>query len=72
VVIPARKILSGEERVFRTAKEVTDEVIEARMLLGLHFRSADEDGAAIGRNIARRIRSLWFSGPEARAAAGSR
>jgi hypothetical protein len=72
VFIPVRNILSGEERVFRTAQEVVGEVIEARMLLGLHFRSADEDGAAIGRNIARRIRSLWFSGPEASAAAGSR
>jgi hypothetical protein len=60
VFIPVRNILSGEERFFRKAKEVVGEVIEARMLLGLHFRSADEDGAVIGRNIAGRIRSLWF------------
>jgi hypothetical protein len=31
-------------------------VIEARMLLGLHFRAADEDGAEIGRKIAHQIR----------------
>jgi hypothetical protein len=59
VLIPVRNILSGEER-FREAKEVVSEVIEARMLLGLHFRSADEDGAGIGRNIAGQIQSLWF------------
>jgi hypothetical protein len=46
--------------MFRKASEVVDEVIEARMLLGLHFRSADEDGAVIGRNVARQIRSRWF------------
>jgi hypothetical protein len=60
VSIPARNIVSGEVRMFRKASEVVDEVIEARMLLGLHFRSADEDGAVIGRNVARQIRSRWF------------
>jgi hypothetical protein len=38
------------------ASDVVDEVIEARMLLGLHFRAADEDGAEIGRKIAHQIR----------------
>lgn len=60
VPIPARNILSGEVRVYRKASEATNEVVEARMLLGLHFRSADEDGAVIGRNVARQIRSRWF------------
>ena len=58
VVIPVRNVVSGEERFFRTAKEIVGEVVEARMLLGLHFRSGDEDGAAIGRNIASQIHSL--------------
>jgi hypothetical protein len=52
--------MSGEERFFRKARDIVDEVVEARMLLGLHFRSADEDGAEIGRKIARQIRSRWF------------
>jgi hypothetical protein len=60
VPIPARNIVSGEQRVFRKASDVTDEVVEARMLLGVHFRSADEDGAEIGRKIARQIRARWF------------
>ena len=58
--IPARNIVTGEERFYRKANDVVDEVIEARMLLGLHFRSADEDGADIGRKVARQIRSRWF------------
>ena len=60
VLIPARHIVTGEERFYRRANDVVDEVIEARMLLGLHFRSADEDGADMGRKIARQIRRHWF------------
>jgi hypothetical protein len=60
VLIPARNIFSGEERFYHRASDITDEVIEARMLLGVHFRSADENGADIGRKIARQIRSRWF------------
>jgi hypothetical protein len=60
VLIPARNIVTGEQRFYRRADDVIDEVIEARMFLGLHFRAADEDGADIGRKIARQIRSRWF------------
>src|SRR5262245_41714914 len=60
VLIPARNIMTGQERFYRKASDVVDEVIEARMMLGLHFRSADEDGADIGRKVARQIRSRWF------------
>lgn len=60
VLIPARNVVSGHERFYRRAKDVVDEVIEARMLIGVHFRSANEDGAEIGRRIARQIRSRWF------------
>lgn len=58
--IPARNVNSGEERFYTRARDVSDEVVEARMLLGVHFRAADEDGAEIGRRIARRIRSKFF------------
>jgi hypothetical protein len=62
VLIPARNVVSGEERFYRRAEQIVDEVIEARMLLGLHFRTADEDGADIGRRIARQIRRTWLRG----------
>jgi hypothetical protein len=60
VLIPARNIFTGAERFYRKASDVVDEVVEARMLLGLHFRSGDEDGDTIGRQVARQIRSRWF------------
>ena len=62
VLIPARNIASGEERLFRRATDLVDEVVEARMLLGVHFRAGDEDGAEMGHKIARQIRRTWLSG----------
>jgi hypothetical protein len=61
VSIPVRNVVTGEERFYRRATEVVDEVVEARMLLGIHFRSADEDGADIGWKIARQIRRDWLN-----------
>jgi hypothetical protein len=60
VDIPARNVVTGEERFYRRAKDAVDEVVEARMLLGIHFRTGDEDGADIGVRIARQIRREWF------------
>jgi len=61
VTIPARHFVTGEERYYRRANQVVDEVVEARMLIGVHFRTADEDGAEIGRKVARQIRRAWLS-----------
>jgi hypothetical protein len=58
--IPARNVNSGEERFYTRARDVVDEVVEARMLLGVHFRTADEEGAEIGRRVAGRIRTRFF------------
>ena len=54
-LIPARHAGTGEERIYRRAQDVVDEVVEARMLIGVHFRSADVDGAEMGRQIAEQI-----------------
>ncbi|MFN8060285.1 MAG: vanadium-dependent haloperoxidase [Vicinamibacterales bacterium] len=60
VAIPARNVVTGEERVFRSAAAVIDEVVEARLLLGVHFRSADEDGAEIGHRVAALVGRRFF------------
>jgi hypothetical protein len=60
VPIPAHSVRTNTERTYRKASDVVNEVIEARMMIGVHFRTADEDGAAIGRKIARQIRSRFF------------
>ena len=38
-------------RDFISLSEARDEVIEARVLQGIHFRTADEDGYAIGKGV---------------------
>jgi hypothetical protein len=43
----------GFERHWATLSEGVDEVIEARIYSGIHYRSADEEGAQLGRRIAR-------------------
>ena len=58
--IPTRNVHSAEERVHTRAPDAIHDVVEARMLVGVHFRSANEHGAVIGREIARLVRSRYF------------
>jgi hypothetical protein len=60
VPIPARNVVTGEERVYRRADDVVNEVVAARMWLGVHFRAADEDGADIGRRVAALVRRRFL------------
>ena len=62
VAIAARNVFTGEERSYRDARRLIAEVVEARMLLGVHFRHANEDGAAIGRDVATLVRRRFFTG----------
>jgi hypothetical protein len=43
----------GFERQWATLSEGVEEVIEARIYAGIHYRTSDEDGAAVGRRVAR-------------------
>jgi hypothetical protein len=43
----------GFERQWATLSEGVEEVIEARIYAGIHYRTSDEEGAAVGRRIAR-------------------
>jgi hypothetical protein len=43
----------GEQsRTYHSIRELSDEMIEARILAGIHFRTADEDGNRLGRQVA--------------------
>jgi hypothetical protein len=44
---------SGTTRRFRSFSQATQEVVDARVWSGIHFRKADEDGARIGRQVSR-------------------
>ena len=43
----------GFERHWARLSEGVDEVIDARIYAGIHYRTSDEDGAAVGRKVAR-------------------
>jgi len=44
---------AGEQsRTYHSIRELSDEMIEARILAGIHFRTADVDGNRLGRQVA--------------------
>ena len=40
-------------REYRHFRDVVDDTIDARVYQGIHFRTADEVGAKLGRRVAR-------------------
>jgi hypothetical protein len=50
----------GQPRRFQRLSDVLDEIIEARVWGGIHFRTADEQGAELGRKVARFERRHYF------------
>lgn len=51
---------SGTERSFTRLDDVIDEIIDARVWAGIHFRTADVDGAVIGKDVAKWLRKHYF------------
>jgi hypothetical protein len=49
----ATSATSGTTRSFTRFSQAIEEIIEARVYSGIHFRSADEQGARIGQQVAR-------------------
>ena len=50
--VPIVVALSGITRQWDTFGEGVEEVIDARVYSGIHFRTADEVGARMGRQVA--------------------
>jgi hypothetical protein len=44
---------AGLTRSFTRFSQAVDEIVDARVWSGIHFRKADEDGARIGRQVAK-------------------
>jgi hypothetical protein len=60
VPIPTHSVRTNTDRTYRKASDVVNEVIEARLLIGVHFRTANEHGADIGTKVAEQIRTRFF------------
>jgi hypothetical protein len=52
----------GFERRWARLSEGVEEVIDARVFAGIHYRTSDEDGAAVGRKVARFVVSRALRG----------
>ncbi len=50
----------GEQRPFERLSDAVAEVMDARVWGGLHFRTGDEQGAVLGREVARYVRLRFF------------
>ena len=48
------------ERHYRHFNDVMVDTIDARVWLGIHFRTADEDGARLGKEVARWVGAHAF------------
>jgi hypothetical protein len=44
---------AGATRSYSRLSEIADEIVDARVWSGIHFRNTDEQGAEIGRDVAR-------------------
>lgn len=51
----------GEQRPFSRFSDATNEVVEARIWGGIHFRTPDVQSAELGRQIARYVHTHWFA-----------
>jgi hypothetical protein len=53
-------LVTGETRYYDRFKDAVEEVNNARVWAGFHFRHADEDGSKLGRKIARFVVTTFF------------
>jgi PAP2 superfamily len=52
----------GEQRTFNRFSDLTNEVLEARIWAGIHFRAADVQAANLGREVEQYIHKHQFGG----------
>jgi hypothetical protein len=51
----------GEQRLFSRFSDVTNEILEARIWAGIHFRNADVQAADLGRDVEQYIHKTQFA-----------
>ena len=50
----------GQPRHFERFSDALEEIVDARVWGGIHFRTADEQGAELGKKVARYVRKNYF------------
>jgi len=54
-------VMIGETRSFRSFAEALEDVKDARVFAGIHFRTATEVGTALGASVARTVLQNSFN-----------
>jgi hypothetical protein len=52
--------VTGTIRQYRRLQDVVEDVNDARVLAGFHFRNSDQEGANLGRTVARFVAANFF------------
>jgi hypothetical protein len=58
---PIDMSMPREKRFFTRFSDVTNEILEARIWAGIHYRNADVQAADLGRDVERYIHTHWFA-----------
>ena len=53
--------VTGATQHYDSADAWLDDVVKARIFLGIHFRDAMDDGRRLGRTVADHVVDDWFS-----------
>jgi hypothetical protein len=56
-----RNAASGATRHFDGEQEWVDEIVDARIWLGFHFRDAMDDGRSVAHDVADHVVTGWFA-----------
>jgi hypothetical protein len=60
VAFTATSLNSGTTRSFARLSQAVEEIVDARVWSGIHFRTADEQGAGLGKRVARWLKTHYF------------
>lgn len=60
VDLTLHNLATGATRDYRRFTDVVDDTIDARVYQGIHFRSADEQGARLGKEVAHWVDERFF------------
>ena len=58
--LSVQNLVTGVIREYDRFTQVIGDTIEVRILQGIHFRTADVQGAGLGNNVARWVRQHYF------------
>jgi hypothetical protein len=63
VDVDLRSAVTGDLRHYDSEQAWLDDVVDARIWLGFHFRDAMDDGRLLGNQVADQVVTAWFAPP---------